>query len=229
MPLSLTFPKTFEKHELTVALDIGFSNKKESCGIAWNEGEETKLAAMKFGAAIDHIFKLALNSKSTALIIEAPLSVLFSEDGNPECRFPSEKNNGWYWGAGILTHGAALVLLKGLYYRSQGTELEISISIYEAFSSNKKTNLCDKHEAELIFDLFPRGATKQIFLPSQCVGINKFYHLEKMNEDQKNNEKLKNSPPPIILEVTEEDRKHAFEKPDRKECKDCKDRNSKIE
>lgn len=227
MSLKLEVPNKFKKdHDLIVALDIGFSTQKKSCGLAWNRNSKKgrpESKALQFGATIGKIFELASNAKSMALIIEAPLSVHFSKNGNPKYRFPLEKNSGWYWGAGILTHGAALVLLKGLYFKSQSKPTKISI--YEAFSLNKNTYLCDKHEAELILDLFRKGATGVHSIAEHCIGIKKFYHLEKMDKDQIRREKIKNSPPPKILKVDDSDRKNWLRNLN---CEDCAERNIKA-
>jgi len=65
-------------------LDIGFSRDARSSGFLVGDGQPTKL---QFGQAKQEIIKrVAASATVVKLVIEAPLSVCFSKQGNPKGR-----------------------------------------------------------------------------------------------------------------------------------------------
>ena len=98
-------------------VDIGFSSTQPSCGVG-NGAEEPH--AVTFGDLV----ALATREVQQAdprplnLLLEAPLSVAFQQNGNPtrrSCDTYDGKHRDWYVNAGATTLIAASYLLRALY------------------------------------------------------------------------------------------------------------------
>jgi len=139
--------------ECIVAVDMGYSRRKKSCGFCVTGGEGQNLT---FGDMVREVKNILEDGKNPLLVIEAPLSTYHlqkgdSEKGNPERRFKDEKgNHEWYChaGAGVLL--GALRLLEQLSLSLDGKEIRIA----EAFLTQKHP--VKKHEdvAKLIATRF---------------------------------------------------------------------------
>jgi hypothetical protein len=118
---------------------------------------------LRFGGSIEKIKELILSCNSkTALIIEAPLSGVFSESGNPAERGDFEKgtkrksNRYWYSGP-----GAAMCLASIFFLRKLSAMLPKKckkVYLYEGFiTGNRKTG---KHsdDAEKLLKCFMRNS-----------------------------------------------------------------------
>jgi hypothetical protein len=129
---SLFCPGSAEKipslgEHLVVAIDLGFSKSRSSCGVAWQDGTCSKMRVenFMFGEALEKVREIISEhkEKESILIIEAPLSGVFSRSGNPVERGYFEKRNRnqavsanryWYSGPGAATCLAAVFFLREL-------------------------------------------------------------------------------------------------------------------
>ncbi len=130
-----------------IILDIGFSNKSKSCGLLINLESPVEV---QFCDAKERIVRFISTSKQPVnLMIEAPLSVVFDENGNPKGRSidkQGNKNRPWYVGPGCSVMVAALYLMKAL------TELEINtdIRLFEGFVSFKEKEKRSDHSKDVL-------------------------------------------------------------------------------
>ena len=75
--------------DLIVAVDMGFSAKKASCGLAWSSvgslhaGRAPDCVALRFGDAVVKTADKLMTVSRPLLIVEAPLSGWFDKSGNP--------------------------------------------------------------------------------------------------------------------------------------------------
>jgi hypothetical protein len=136
--------------ELVVAIDLGFAKASASCGIAWKTPNgESSDDSLQFGACIHKACDLMKAHKAAALILEAPLSGLFSAAGNPIERGAFERQatkegrkvRYWYSGPGAATCLAAIFFCRELMKRLQAvsdSDREITVVLFEGFVSFKK-------------------------------------------------------------------------------------------
>lgn len=110
------------RNVFAVAVDLGFAKEKPSCGLAWRAPDQpVKGMKLQFGECVKRVLQLLTDQSKAVLIIEAPLSGLFSADGNPVERGDFEKrqdggktNRYWYSGPGAATCLAAVFFLREL-------------------------------------------------------------------------------------------------------------------
>lgn len=127
---------------LWIILDIGFSERNKTCGLAIGLAEPV---CRTFSAAKQQVADAALKSdQNVNLLIEAPLSVSFDSRDNPTGR--SVERNGqrtryWYVGAGASVMVAAMYLLR------QVCELESlkTVKLFEGLISFKSKNVRSDH------------------------------------------------------------------------------------
>lgn len=124
-----------------IAVDIGYSAKAASCGVAWT-GHETPLR-LQFGKAIARVAELCVTFERPVLVVEAALSTFHRKNGNPDIRGQFEVGRGWYWGPGAVSVIAAARLLRELASLLPKSK---RILLGEAFLSNKSDRT--KHEAD---------------------------------------------------------------------------------
>jgi hypothetical protein len=67
-----------------IAVDIGYSAKVPSCGIAWTGRERP--VCLQFGKAIGRVAELCVTFEQPVLVIEAALSTFHRQSGNPDIR-----------------------------------------------------------------------------------------------------------------------------------------------
>ena len=127
-----------------VFLDCGFSSKRPTCGIViGNDAPEL----MTFGKArrtiLEHIRR---SNGPVSLVLEAPLSVAFSKEGNPRPRsLEREVANGktrtryWYNGLGTT------VMISAMYLVSDIMNLSQSVRLFEGFVSYKERTAKSDH------------------------------------------------------------------------------------
>lgn len=117
---------------LWLILDIGFSSTKRTCCLSVGDGEPHLFT---FGEVCDRIVELIRNSVTQVnLVIEAPLSVAFNNNGNPMWRsieHQSKQWRQWYAGAGAVVFVATQYLLKRIIQ----VEVEKDIVLFEGFVS----------------------------------------------------------------------------------------------
>jgi hypothetical protein len=107
--------------------------------------------------------------RSADLIIEAPLSGLFSDSGNPlgrrefEVRPPTDERKAehryWYSGPGASTCLAALFFLDRLR-REVGPRESVSVTLYEGFLSFKSGGTRDSVDAQRLLDGYLSGTAQ---------------------------------------------------------------------
>ena len=127
-----------------VFLDLGFSAKSRSCGIAVGDERPCQVSYGELGPRL-----LALTRRATRpvnLLIEAPLSVAFTKDkdGNPTGR-QIEKRGGdtryWYVGPGAAMMVAATYLVRQLSDSVPVNE----VRLFEGFASFKSKDSPSSH------------------------------------------------------------------------------------
>ncbi len=101
-----------------VAIDLGFSGEKRSCGFATRVNFSSEIPKnIRFDECILRTANFINMHPESVLIIEAPLSAAFNTKGNPQSRgsFESEPRVRWWSiGAGAAMALAAQYFLKGL-------------------------------------------------------------------------------------------------------------------
>ena len=99
----------------TLAIDLGYSTRSRSCGVASSSSELPQV--MEFGECIDYSEDLILDQGPHLILLEAVLSTYHLPNGNPCIRGDFEKGRGWYHGPGVTTFAAALRFLSELHQR----------------------------------------------------------------------------------------------------------------
>ncbi|MCG7851786.1 MAG: hypothetical protein MIO92_04615 [Methanosarcinaceae archaeon] len=140
-----------------VAIDVGYSHNKASCGIMHAGIKEP--ATLKFGASIKEVIRLVEQLGTLVLIVEAVLSTYHDEHGNPDIRGDFEKGRGWYHGPGVATYAAAIRFLGML---RQKCTSNASVYLAEAFLSFKKSHSSHSNDARIIFDSFWNTHTENL-------------------------------------------------------------------
>ena len=142
-----------------LGVDLGYSAKTKSCGVACSENENTH--ALCFGECIDHVVQLIGDCGPHVVILEAVLSTYHNPNGNPEIRGEFEKGRGWYHGPGVTTFAAALRFLDQL---DQRLPKDIKLPLVEGFLSYKPTRTTHEDDARRLIDEF---AVAERFLPRE--------------------------------------------------------------
>jgi hypothetical protein len=129
-----------------IFLDIGFSSSRKSCGVIVGESEPL---CLQFGQAQRDIVEKIMKSKSLInLVIEAPLSVCFSCEGNPKGR-SIEKEDGktryWYNGLGCAVMMAAMYVVKRVY----DAKPSVPVRLFEGFVSYKNRPTKSDHAGDV--------------------------------------------------------------------------------
>jgi hypothetical protein len=152
---------------LVLAIDLGFSKSSKSCGIAWRDGTgQPHSEGLRFGECINKIVALLRGHSTAVLIIEAPLSGLFSSAGNPVERGDFEKKDPsaatgttryWYSGPGAATCLAVVFFLRKLIAEVEKlpeAERPSEIALYEGFITFKREATQHVSDAELLLNCF---------------------------------------------------------------------------
>ena len=114
-------------------VDVGFANANPSCGV-WNrEGEPY---VVTFGDLKTLVVQEAQEAGGGTLnlLLEAPLSVAFRQNGNPTrrvCDTHDGRHRDWYVNAGATTLIAAGYLLRALH----GCQRQRDVRLFEGFVS----------------------------------------------------------------------------------------------
>jgi hypothetical protein len=148
--LSDAAPKQMEM----VVIDIGYSSKARSCGVASSSGVVAK--KLRFGDAVNEVAKRLRDcEKDPLLVIEAPLSMYHDDHCKPGRRGEFEKGRAWYYGAGAVTCLAAIRLLEKLAtHETFKGRLKRRVFLAESFLSNKTKRTDHSDDAQAILDPF---------------------------------------------------------------------------
>lgn len=132
-----------------IVLDIGYSERAKSCGLAWT-GQRASVQ-LRFGEAVAEVAKLVVALGEPVLALEAPLSTFHNSLGNPAIRGDFETGRGWYWGPGAVALIAARRFLEELAHSlASGRQVLLA----EAFLSNKRQRSRHSTDASTILDHF---------------------------------------------------------------------------
>ncbi len=150
-----------------VFVDMGFSQKKKSCGIAVGDKEPQEVLFSSIAPQI--LNAISKGSGPLNLLIEAPLSVAFDVKGNPTSRRIEKRGSDtryWYVGPGCAVLVATTYLLRKL----DEANLARKVRLIEGFASFKERGVSSSHTndvANLRNIAWGRGQT-----PGRVVGPN---------------------------------------------------------
>ena len=127
-----------------VFVDMGFSQKSKSCGLAVGDSEPQEVLFSSLAPQISNV--ISNGSGPLNLLIEAPLSVAFDVKGNPTGRRIEKRGSVtryWYVGPGCTVLIATTYLLRELYeakFPRQVRLIEGFVSFKEQGRSSSHTN-----------------------------------------------------------------------------------------
>ena len=126
-----------------LAVDLGYSARSKSCGVAWAGGAVVQ--SLEFGECIERVAQQLSRVGRHTLILEAVLSSYHTSQGNPTIRGEFEKGRGWYHGPGVTTFAAALRFVRELN-RALPNDLR-PIPLVEGFLSYKPVRTAHSEDA----------------------------------------------------------------------------------
>ena len=133
-----------------LAVDLGYSARSKSCGVAWADG--TVVQSFEFGECIQAVAQQLSTGGRHTLILEAVLSTYHTIEGNPMIRGDFEKGRGWYHGPGVSTFAAALRFVRELD-RVLPNDLR-PIPLVEGFLSYKPVRTAHSEDARRLLAEF---------------------------------------------------------------------------
>lgn len=130
-----------------VFVDLGFARRTPSCGIVHGDGAAE---AVTFATACERVVRETSRIAGPLnLLLEAPLSVAFTREGNPTGR-SIEKRDGktryWHVGLGCVVLVAATYLVKAV--ASAGMKREVRL--FEGFVSFKQRGVRSCHTDDVM-------------------------------------------------------------------------------
>jgi len=130
-----------------VYVDVGFSAKARSSGIAVGAAAPLELTFAQLVRAV--VDTACQTGEPMNLLIEAPLSVAFSLDGNPTGRSIEERKGKaprfWYTGPGAAVLVAAQHLIRAVVDAKPRRD----IRLIEGFASFKKKDMKSSHAGDV--------------------------------------------------------------------------------
>ena len=128
-------------------IDIGFASNKASSGFAVDDGSPILLT---FSDLKTQLLAIACQpGRPLNVVIEAPLSVAFSAEGNPVGRTIEKRGSSaryWYLGLGCGVLVAATYLLRALHDAPRSRD----IRIFEGLVSFKPKGVPSSHTADVL-------------------------------------------------------------------------------
>jgi hypothetical protein len=124
-------------------VDIGFAREAKTCGLLQGGGSAE---AVTFGVLRDRVVRAAIEGEAAPLnlLIEAPLSVAFTTNGNPTGRSIERRPEGtrfWYAGLGCAVLVAATYLVRAI----ASAKVKREIRIFEGFVTFKPKTARSSH------------------------------------------------------------------------------------
>ena len=119
-----------------VAVDLGFSGRSRTTGVAWSLPSRSDAKKHWFGEAAAVVAAQFRSLGEAALVLEAPLSAAFDKSGNPRPRggFEREPQRRWWSvGPGAATALSALFFLRLL--ESELRAVNVTVHLVEGFVS----------------------------------------------------------------------------------------------
>jgi hypothetical protein len=130
-----------------IFVDLGFSRSNSSCGFLEGEGDP---AEVKFSYLIKRVSEVVNQESSLInLLIEAPLSVTFTPDGNPTGRKFERRGREtryWYVGLGCSVLVAATYLLRAIAQINSSKE----IRLFEGLASFRPKGVISSHARDVL-------------------------------------------------------------------------------
>lgn len=128
--------------------DLGFARQAKTCGFLRGDG---RAEAVTFAVLRGRLVSAATEAGAGPLnlLLEAPLSVAFTKDGNPTGRSMEKRPEGtrfWYLGLGCAVLVAATYLLKAI----ASAEVRREIRLFEGFVSFKPKAARSSHTDDVI-------------------------------------------------------------------------------
>jgi len=136
-----------------LAVDLGYSARSKSCGVAWAGGAVVQ--SFEFGECIEAVAQQLSREGRHTLILEAVLSTYHSPQGIPTIRGEFEKGRGWYHGPGVSTFAAALRFV-GELHRVLPKDLR-PIPLVEGFLSYKPVRTAHSEDARRLLVEFDQA------------------------------------------------------------------------
>lgn len=132
-----------------VFIDLGFSEKAKSCGLLI--GGNKKPEEISFSQLKERLLKIVAsnNPNPLNLLIEAPLSVAFNQDGNPTGRSIEKRGSQsryWYVGPGCSVLVSATYLLRAVY----DSHPRRKIRLFEGLASFKPKGEHSSHSNDVL-------------------------------------------------------------------------------
>ena len=128
-------------------VDMGFSSKRRTCGVLKHDGNP---CTMTFGSLVNYVIEEAQTpGRPLNLLVEAPLSATFNENGNPTGRFVDEqdgKSRYWYTQPATSMMVATSRLLDQVIRRGIRRE----IRLFEGFASFKPSGGKSNHKEDVL-------------------------------------------------------------------------------
>lgn len=128
-------------------VDLGFSSNSKSCGLLLNDQPATSL---KFSTLTEVLCEEARKSGPPLyLVLEAPLSVAFNQEGNPTGRSIEKRGSQtryWYVGLGCSVLVAATYLLRSLVNAAPQRD----VHLVEDLVSFKPKGQASSHEQDVM-------------------------------------------------------------------------------
>ena len=130
-------------------VDVGFSSKNKTCGVLKGEGRPELSTFGKLVELAVQEARTGTDSRTLNMLLEAPLSVAFTKDGNPAGR-SVERHNGrhryWYEGA-----GASLIVATGHLLRAvNDCGIQRDVRLFEGFVSFKRRGARSSHTDDVL-------------------------------------------------------------------------------
>ena len=129
-------------------VDVGFASRKPTCGVLTST--ETAME-VTFSECVDRVVRETRKncSKPLNLMLEAPLSVAFRQNGNPTgraCEHLNGKHRYWY-----EQPAAPLIIATGHLLRSLvDAGIQREVRLFEGFVSFKPKGVKSSHTADVI-------------------------------------------------------------------------------
>lgn len=138
-----------------ISIDIGFASKERTTGIAIRSPYHNNQAPIRkaFGE-LKGLFQEYIAYTDIHLIIEAPLSMCFSKEGNPIGRCFEQKNaktRYWFMSPGTTTMLAAAIFLEQIH--DIYVPLPRKVYLYEGFVTFKELKTTHEADAQLLLDV----------------------------------------------------------------------------
>lgn len=129
-----------------VIVDLGFSNKKASCGLAVDDADPVELTFADLQSAVLRLLQAGEGPMN--LVLEAPLSAAFDATGNPTGRAPEKREQQtryWYVGLGCSVLVAATYLLRAVV----AANFQREIRLFEGMATFKQRGAKTAHKDDV--------------------------------------------------------------------------------